>query len=184
MSKQYGFCHDADRCIKCRTCELACKSANNIEQGIKWRKVIEIWTGEYPDVSRTFVSLSCLHCAEPACEKVCAVGAIHKREEDGIVVVDRNVCNGCGDCYEACPYNVPQFGKDGNMQKCDFCLERGTSPSCVASCPADALFYGSMEELTMLASEKTAKELVGGTGPSLIIRDTCGAIEADKLVVG
>ena len=105
MTKQYAFYFDADRCVMCYTCEVACKSTRNVELGVSWRKVIEIWRGEFPDVSRTFVSLSCLHCAEPACEDACPAGAISKRAEDGIVVVDKDKCTGCQDCYSACPYH-------------------------------------------------------------------------------
>lgn len=185
MAKQYGFYFDADRCVMCHTCEVACKGTHNLELGVKWRKVVEIWAGEFPDVSRTFVSLSCLHCAEPPCEPACPTGAISKRAEDGIVVVDKDKCDGCQKCYEACPYGIPQFGADGTMQKCDFCLERGIEPACVAPCPADALFYGTMEELAEKASEPAAEKLSGTTGPSMFIRNKRGAIIAtDNLVVG
>lgn len=171
MAEQYGFYFDAERCVHCHACEVACKSVRNLEPGIHWRKVVEIWTGDFPDVTRTFASLSCLHCAEPACEKVCPVGAIHKRKEDGIVVVDKDKCTGCGDCYTACPYNVPQFGTDGIMQKCDFCIGLEEEPACVAPCPANALFFGTTEELSRLAAEKGAEKLTGDTLPSLFIRN-------------
>jgi anaerobic dimethyl sulfoxide reductase subunit B (iron-sulfur subunit) len=185
MTEQYGFYFDADRCIQCHACELACKSVNGIEPGVRWRKVVEIWTGEFPDVSRTFISLSCLHCAEPACEKACPTGAIYKRAEDGIVVVERDKCNGCGDCFTACPYGVPQFGADGIMQKCDFCLGRGKEPACTEPCPANALFYGKMEELERLAAEKAAEKLAGDTVPSLFIHNSRKAsIPAENLKVG
>jgi len=185
MAEQYGFYYDAERCIQCHACELACKSIHGLEPGIHWRKVIEFWTGEFPAVTRTFISLSCLHCAEPACEKACLPGAITKRAEDGIVVVDKEKCNGCGDCYTACPYGVPQFGTDGIMQKCDFCLERGKEPACTEPCPANALSYGTIEELAKLASEKGAEKLAGDTVPSLFIRNRRKApFTAENLRVG
>lgn len=169
MTKQYGFYYDADRCIQCRTCELACKSAHNTEPGIKWRRVTETWGGTYPDVTRTFFSLACMHCEEPACVAVCPTEAISKRVDDGIVVVDTNTCNGCRDCFSACPYSVPQFAKDGTMQKCDYCTGIGREPACVEHCPTEALRYGTMEELSRLAAEKGAQKLAGPTGPSLFI---------------
>jgi DMSO reductase iron-sulfur subunit len=169
MSKQYGFYYDAGRCIQCRTCEVACKSTRDIEPGIKWRRVIETWDGEYPNVTRTFFSQACMHCDKPACAAVCPTGAISKRTEDGIVVVDRDKCNGCQDCLAACPYGVPQFGNDGTMQKCDFCLEIGRKPACAASCPAEALNFGTLDELLAMARGKAAKRMDGPTGPSVII---------------
>lgn len=174
MAKQYGFYFDSERCILCRTCEVACESTRNVELGIKWRKVIEIWSGEFPDVTRAFVSMSCLHCAVPACEEVCPTGAIFKRHEDGIVVVDKDKCTGCQDCYTACPYNIPQFGADGSMQKCDFCIERGIEPACVAHCPTEALRYGTMEKLSKLSAETAAQRLTGPTKPSIIILHKSG----------
>jgi anaerobic dimethyl sulfoxide reductase subunit B (iron-sulfur subunit) len=184
-AKQYGFFFDADRCIMCHACELACKGTRDLELGVQWRKVVEIWQGEFPDVTRTFVSLSCLHCAEPPCRAACPTGAISKRAEDGIVIVDANKCTGCQECYLACPYGVPQFGTDGTMQKCDFCLERGMTPACTSPCPADALFFGTMEELAAMATEKAGEKLTDAAGPSMFISNTRGPeLRAGSLVVG
>jgi anaerobic dimethyl sulfoxide reductase subunit B (iron-sulfur subunit) len=170
MGQQYGFYFDAERCINCHACETACKAGNDVEPGVFRRKLIEIWNGEFPDVTRTFYALSCLHCAEPACEKACPVSAITKRPEDGIVIVDRQTCTGCGLCHDACPYGIPQFGADGTMQKCDYCFETGGVPACAEPCPASALYYGTMDELAVLAQEKGGEILAGDTGPSLYIR--------------
>jgi anaerobic dimethyl sulfoxide reductase subunit B (iron-sulfur subunit) len=169
MSKQYGFYYDADRCIQCRTCEVACKSVHNTEPEVKWRRVTETWDGDYPNVTRAFFSLACMHCNEPACAAVCPTGAISKRAEDGIVLVDRNKCNGCRDCLPACPYGVPQFGSDGTMQKCDFCLGMNKVPACTASCPAEALNFGILDELLATAARKAVRRMDGPTGPSIVI---------------
>ena len=171
MSTQYGFYFDQGRCIDCRTCELACKSTNNVEPGIKWRKVTETWDGTYPDISRTFFSLSCMHCENPACISACPEGAIIKRAEDGIVVVDNSKCNGCRECLPACPYGIPQFGKDGIMQKCDFCIGNGGTPACTLSCPAEALYSGIVADLKEMAKQKgkSIKEVRVNTGPSIVI---------------
>ena len=169
MSKQCGFYYDATRCIQCRTCEVACKSTHNIEPAVKWRRVIETWHGKYPGVTRTFFSLACMHCGKPACAAVCPTGAIIKRAEDGIVTVDADKCNGCQDCFSACPYGVPQFGDDGTMQKCDFCIKIGGEPVCAVSCPAEALNYGTLDDLLKMTGEKTTGRMDGATEPSVII---------------
>jgi anaerobic dimethyl sulfoxide reductase subunit B (iron-sulfur subunit) len=169
MTKQYGFYFDADRCVQCRACEVACKSNHNIEPGVKWRQVVETWGGVYPNVTRAFFSLACMHCGKPACIDVCPTEAISKRAEDGIVIVDRDKCNGCQDCFSACPYGVPQFGDNGIMQKCDFCIEIGIEPACAVSCPAEALNYGALDELLEIAKGKAAKRIDGSTEPSIII---------------
>jgi anaerobic dimethyl sulfoxide reductase subunit B (iron-sulfur subunit) len=172
MSKQYGFIIDTERCVDCRACATACQSSNNIEVDVAWRHVTNTWSGHYPHVTFTSVSMACNHCAEPACIQVCPADAISKRGEDGIVVVDRTKCIGCRACGEACPYNAPQYGKDGFMQKCNLCLDRvsaGNKPACVTTCPAGALTFGAMEELPGLAGKKTVRQLEGKTRPSIFV---------------
>jgi len=168
---QYGFYFDEGRCIQCRTCELACKSTHDTEPGVKWRNVVETWSGKYPDVVRTFFSLSCMHCKNPACMSACPTGAINKRKSDGIVTIDSSKCNGCRECLSACPYDIPQFGKNGIMQMCDFCTGIGQKPACTASCPTDALYSGNIDNLKEMAKQKgkSIKEMDGTTGPSIII---------------
>lgn len=180
MTKQYGFYFDADRCVQCRTCEVACKSVRNIEPGIKWMRVVEIWGGVYPNVTTDFFALACMHCGKPACIEVCPTGAIIKRDEDGIVVVDRNKCNGCQDCFSACPYGVPQFDDNGIMQMCDFCAEINIEPACAVSCPTEALKFGALDELLEMAKGKGAKRMGGPTEPSIII---IGELQLASLVI-
>ncbi len=169
MSKQYGFYFDADRCVQCRTCEVACKSRRNVGPGIQWRRVVETWDGVYPDVTRAFFALACMHCGKPACIESCPTGAIGKRGEDGIVVVDRDKCNGCRECFSACPYGVPQFGDDGIMQKCDFCVGINMEPICAVSCPTEALGFGTLDELLEMDKGKQATRMGGPTNPSIIV---------------
>lgn len=169
MAKQYGFYLDVSRCVQCRTCEVTCKITRSVEPGVKWRRVVETWSGDFPDVKRSFLSTACMHCGKPACIAVCPTGAIRKRTEDGIVVVDKDKCNGCKECYSACPFHVPQFGADGIMQKCDFCIESGGGPACVVPCPAEAIHYGTMEDLPEFAAGKIAERLAGPTEPSAVI---------------
>lgn len=149
MAKQLGFSIDTAKCIKCWSCEVACKQWNEIPAGtIARRKVYEESEGSFPAVKRTFYSFSCMHCATPACAEKCPAGAISKREEDGIVVVDKEVCIGCQTCATACPFGVPQY-IDKKMDKCDCCIGNGitpgNSPHCVLACTTKALQFGEMD---------------------------------------
>jgi anaerobic dimethyl sulfoxide reductase subunit B (iron-sulfur subunit) len=175
MSKQLGFYVDSKRCVQCHSCQVACKSVNNVELGPTWRQVLSYWDGTFPHVTNHTISISCLHCAHPACLEICPAGAITKRPEDGIVVVDQNECVGCRNCAKACPYGAPQFGANGKMQKCILCMDRltvGLQPACVATCPGEALAFGPLEELEKLTAGKPGGKLKGSTEPSLYIAHT------------
>ena len=169
---QVGFLFDESRCVKCRTCEVACKAARDVEPGVHWRQITEEWSGEYPQVGVSYFSASCLHCAEPSCAATCPSGAISKRGEDGVVLVDREKCTGaeaCGECLAACPYGVPQFGQDDTMQMCDYCTGAGREPACTQSCPAGAIFSGPLEELRAKAAGRETRTIGGAEGPSIIV---------------
>ena len=122
MSSQYGISFNQDSCIQCHGCEVACKSWRSVELGVAWRRVKHIWEGKYPQLRNTTVSIACMHCENPVCVQACPESAIKKIPENGVVEVDRDKCIGCQTCLEACPFQVPQFGKDGKMQKCDMCI--------------------------------------------------------------
>lgn len=85
---------DLRRCIGCQTCTAACKGANATPPGIQWRRVLDIETGEFPDVRRDFLPVACMHCANPPCEEVCPTKATTKRA-DGLVAIDYDLCIGC-----------------------------------------------------------------------------------------
>jgi len=153
---QLAFYFDQTRCTGCYTCVVACKDWHDIPAGpASWMRVETIERGKYPHPFMAFSCTPCYHCAQPACVPACPANAISKREQDGIVVVDRDACLGkdkCQLCLEACPYRAPQFGEeaDAKMQKCDFCIDRwaeGKQPICVAGCPMRALDAGPITKM-------------------------------------
>ncbi|MEG2171760.1 MAG: 4Fe-4S dicluster domain-containing protein [Desulfovibrionaceae bacterium] len=142
MPARYAFLIDSHKCTGCHACVMACKNYNQLAPYQKWRIVYALTEDVYPFEGRAFYSLGCNHCEDPACLKVCPVGAYSIRR-DGIVVHDYDQCVGCGRCVRSCPYEVPTF--DPGMQKthkCNMCYERidkGLQPFCVQACTTGGL---------------------------------------------
>ncbi|MGL1832139.1 4Fe-4S dicluster domain-containing protein [Rhodocyclaceae bacterium SMB388] len=142
---RYAMVVDLRRCVGCQTCTAACKHTNATAPGVQWRWVLDLESGEFPDVSRTFVPVGCQHCDEPPCESVCPTTATKKRA-DGLVTIDYDLCIGCAYCSVACPYYArykvtasrPAYadepmahehkradpGMVGVATKCTFCSDR------------------------------------------------------------
>jgi formate dehydrogenase iron-sulfur subunit len=92
----------------------------------------------------------CKHCTHAACLDVCPTGSLF-RTEFGTVVVQPDICNGCGYCVPACPYGVIDIRKDdGRAFKCTLCYDRlkvGDTPACAKACPTESIQYGEVSEL-------------------------------------
>jgi formate dehydrogenase iron-sulfur subunit len=198
-----GFFTDTSVCIGCKACEVACKEWNVIpEDGLDW-------TGEsYDNTSElsantwrhvTFIEQEkplklgdespeplrwlmesdvCKHCTHAGCLDVCPTGSLF-RTEFGTVVVQQDICNGCGYCVPACPFGVldkrhlpkrpedaplalPLLGKkeDGRVWKCTLCYDRlkgGHEPACAKACPTDSIQFGDLDELRDRAEKRLAK---------------------------
>lgn len=126
--KRYGMAIDLRRCVGCEACTVACKQENHTPPGVAYAKVIKEEVGEYPHVRRRFLPVLCNHCENPPCTDVCPVGATWKRQEDGIVVVDYDICIGCRYCITACPYGARYFDFGDNYQEPMSEFERQPSP--------------------------------------------------------
>ena len=194
-----GFFTDTSVCIGCKACEVACKEWNLVpEDGL-------VWTGEsYDNTSElgantwrhvAFIEQNqpargdgdvdalrwlmssdvCKHCTHAACLDVCPTGALF-RTEFGTVVVQEDVCNGCGYCVPACPFGVidkrhlprhdppaiPLLTKeeDGRVWKCTLCYDRlkgGHEPACAKACPTESIQFGPLDELRERASQRLDK---------------------------
>lgn len=158
--------------------------------------------GEYPDsLSMSFHTLACQHCENPACVAVCPIdGATYKRK-DGIVMQDYEFCIACRLCLSACPYfgvrtyieGEPHYTLDfaigdadiqerpgNNVEKCNFCyhrIDRNERPACIDICPAQARFFGDLDDpqsdVSQLVASRPYHQLLleRGTGPAVFFLD-------------
>jgi formate dehydrogenase iron-sulfur subunit len=180
-----GFFTDTSVCIGCKACEVACKEWNHVpEDGLEftgesydntgalgadtWRHVafIEQPTrvdGVEPggDGGMRWLMSSdvCKHCTSAACLDVCPTGALF-RTEFGTVVIQEDVCNGCGYCVSACPFGVIDRREgDGRAWKCTLCYDRlkdGQEPACAKACPTDSIQFGELDDLRERAQGRLA----------------------------
>jgi formate dehydrogenase iron-sulfur subunit len=101
----------------------------------------------------------CKHCTHAACLDVCPTGSLF-RTEFGTVVVQQDICNGCGYCVPACPYGVIERREsDGRAFKCTLCYDRigdGLEPACAKACPTDSIQFGELAELRERADQRLA----------------------------
>lgn len=181
---QNGMVIDTTRCMGCQTCVVSCKVSNATPAGLYWGRVrskdgdvVYQATGTFPNAKLAFRPELCNHCTSPACVATCPTGAMHKREEDGAVVVDTEACIGCGTCVKSCPYEIPQLDEEASKSsKCTLCYERtavGELPWCVLSCPGKARIFGDLNdpnsEVSKYLAEKKAVPLHEefGTEPSV-----------------
>lgn len=180
-----GFLTDITLCIGCKACEVACKQWNQLPMdnfgftgfsydntgdlgATTWRHVsfverISDDTGKRPTSLKPFqsnwimMSDVCKHCVNAGCLEACPTGAIIRTEYD-TVVIQQDVCNGCGYCVPACPYGVPELNEDdGKAHKCTLCYDRmvdGLEPACAKSCPTDSIQFGPVEELMERARQR------------------------------
>lgn len=102
----------------------------------------------------------CKHCTHAACLDVCPTGSLF-RTEFGTVVVQEDICNGCGYCVPACPYGVIDIRPgDGRAFKCTLCYDRlgaGREPACAQACPTDSIQFGPLEDLRERADRRVAE---------------------------
>jgi formate dehydrogenase iron-sulfur subunit len=185
-----GFFTDTSVCIGCKACEVACKEWNGVpEDGLlltgmsydnteglsasTWRHVAFIEqarpvgiapelpdTAGQPELRWLMSSDVCKHCTEAGCLDVCPTGAL-MRTEFGTVVVQDDICNGCGYCVSACPFGViDRRQSDGGAHKCTLCYDRlgdGLMPACAKACPTESIQFGPVDELRERARQRVAQ---------------------------
>ena len=147
--KSFGWFVDTRRCFGCHACEVSCKAENDVPLGNYIRQTFYKDVGEYPQVARVFMPMSCQHCEDAPCIKACPCGALHKAS-GGTVAIDYNICCGHGTCVEVCPYGALYLDPVAKQAvKCHNCYHRaeeGMEPACVPTCPSEALHFGDLND--------------------------------------
>jgi formate dehydrogenase iron-sulfur subunit len=201
--ERVGFFTDTTVCIGCKACEVACKEWNLVpDDGFVWtgesldntgRLSADTWRhvafieqdrtlrvpaegGEDSEPLRLLMSSDvCKHCSHAACLEVCPTGALF-RTEFGTVVVQDDVCNGCGYCVPACPFGVlDRRERDerretpgaGGVHKCTLCYDRlgsDMTPACAKACPTESIQFGPLDVLRERATERLASVQQAGFG--------------------
>ncbi|HUV56841.1 MAG TPA: 4Fe-4S dicluster domain-containing protein [Dehalococcoidales bacterium] len=175
--------YDATKCLYCHTCEMFCKQSNELEGEIDvdgdlspntWLIIDRMEYG--PEVGGIqpgwlFIRSACMHCG--TCASVCPSGAIIKLD-NGSIAVEQDKCIGCHYCHQACPLDIPRYGEDGTMRKCDFCQDRlalGEKPACVGACPANALIFGDRDEMVVEGRERVQALIAEGYSDAYLYGD-------------
>ncbi len=168
QSTQLGFFTDTSLCIGCKACEVACKEWNQVPAsnegftGMSYDNTVDLGRGHLaprgvrravrrPEGMRWLMSSDvCKHCAHAACLEVCPTGALFRTEFD-TVVVQPDICNGCGYCVPACPFGViDRREDDGRAFKCTLCYDRlkdDMTPACAQACPTHSIQFGELGDL-------------------------------------
>lgn len=176
-----AFVIDVAKCNGCYSCQIVCKDehvANDWtpyakpqpDTGQFWLKLKEETRGTVPKVKVAYQPILCQHCADAPCMAACKIeGAIYRRH-DGLVIINPNLCTGCKNCVDACPYGAIYFNEDLNIaQKCTGCahlLDRGWKETrCSDVCPTEALKFGEEDDLKDLIQKAETLLPEKGTQP-------------------
>lgn len=150
MAKKYVMLADITRCINCKACVVACRAEWGTPLGYSrdWVKEVEFVRADGSPQVMLFPG-RCQHCDDAPCVEACPSGAAYKRD-DGVVLVDEEICSGCELCVPACPYEARWLNPaTRTIGKCTFCqprIDQGLQPACVQTCVGGALKFGDAND--------------------------------------
>jgi len=142
---------DLDLCVGCQACVSACKEQWDSGPGAArdWVRTFEHGR-RGADLTVSFYPGLCMQCEEHPCTTDCPTGATYADPRTGVVLVDADVCIGCGNCISNCPYGARHYDPDKEIvEKCNLCapfVARGELPACVQTCPAECRIFGDLDE--------------------------------------
>ena len=203
----YAYLIDTTKCIGCGMCVEACSQENDVPKGMfrTWVERYEIsergvthidsihggmegFDNIDPGFNATkafFVPKMCNHCENTPCTQVCPVGAAYSTK-DGVVLVDKKRCIGCGYCVQACPYGSRYLNPTTHTaDKCTWCYHRivkGLKPACVQACPVGARKFGDLKHDDDEVRKIIATERIEVLQPEKLTKPKCYYIGMDEEV--
>ncbi|MFC1564527.1 4Fe-4S dicluster domain-containing protein [candidate division KSB1 bacterium] len=172
---RYAMVIDTRKCVGCSGCVVACKTENNIPDGLCRDWIVETLKGKSPNLQMEIRSERCNHCENPPCVRCCPTGASYVNDDD-FVLVEKSKCTGCKACIASCPYDARYVHPEGYVDKCTFCIhrvEQGLDPACVEACPTRCMAFGDLEDpnsgVSTLLKSRPYKSLLpqAGTKPKI-----------------
>lgn len=138
---------DASKCDGCKNCNIACMDSHREGEENVYSLDLEDISNETRNFIKNdgqggYIPIFCRHCDVPMCAQSCMSGALSKNPITGHVEYDAQKCAACYMCVMNCPYGLPKpdYKTRTKIIKCDFCKHKGGTPSCVASCPKNAIY--------------------------------------------
>jgi Fe-S-cluster-containing dehydrogenase component len=177
---RYGMVIDTRACIGCMDCVVACKTENQVPEGLSRDWIAYDSRGSFPSLRLEIRTERCNHCDNPPCVGCCPTGASHVDESGQVVLVTPGQCIGCKACLASCPYDARFVHPDGYADKCTFCNHRtalGLDPACVSVCPARSMTFGDFDdpngEASHLLNSRSHHALLtaAGTRPRIFYLD-------------
>lgn len=145
---------DPEKCIGCTVCEYACSVTHEKTFNPTKSRIRALRLGPINNLAVT-----CRHCEEPACVAACPRDALTQDENTGVITIDKDKCNGCGWCIEACDYGAMMLHPETKtVYVCDLCKEKG-EPQCIKWCPEEALTLVTSDVLAQKARIGAVKKL-------------------------
>ena len=165
---------DVSRCIGCKACQAACLEWNDLREEVGHNigyydnppdLTAKSWTvmrfSEVEEDGRLEWLIrkdGCMHCADPGCLEACPAPGAIVQYANGIVDFVEENCIGCGYCIRGCPFNIPRLSPvDQKVYKCTLCSDRvavGQAPACAKTCPTQAIFFGTKDDMIQWANAR------------------------------
>jgi len=144
---------DPEKCIGCQVCEYVCSAVkeggfNPLLSRIRTVRIEPAFS----------ISMACRLCEDPTCVKSCPRKALSKDERTGIIILDKEKCNGCAWCVQTCEFGAMALHSvKKTIIVCDLC---DGDPKCLSYCPTEALSLETPEEISQKTRKKAAMTLV------------------------